>query len=133
MGWDFHAAAAELRDRGFGVLIAHPERSADASLYGSEGLRQELAAGALAQVNAQSITGQHGPDAQQAAFDLIAEGLISAVSSDAHGETRPPLLREAGARLVAGGLDGDLARGLVGSGPQRILARGIATRIALVA
>ena len=30
IGADFHDATAELRDRGFGVVIAHPERSADA-------------------------------------------------------------------------------------------------------
>ena len=35
---DFHEATAELRDRGFGVLVAHPERSADASLDGAAGL-----------------------------------------------------------------------------------------------
>ena len=39
---DFHDATAELRDRGFGVLMAHPERSADASLDGAAGLRTEL-------------------------------------------------------------------------------------------
>ena len=133
MGDDFHAAADELRDRGFGVLIAHPERSADASLFASRGLRREIAQGALAQVNAQSITGEHGADAQNAAFELIAAGLVSAVASDAHGATRPPLLGEAGARLVCGGIDADVARGLVRSGPQRLLARGIRRRIALVA
>ena len=36
---DFHDATAELRERGFGVLVAHPERSADASLDGAAGLR----------------------------------------------------------------------------------------------
>src|SRR4051812_13311103 len=36
----FHAATAELRDRGFGVVIAHPERSADAALDGAAGLRR---------------------------------------------------------------------------------------------
>jgi hypothetical protein len=40
-GEDFHAAADELRERGFGVLIAHPERSADAELYACEGLQRE--------------------------------------------------------------------------------------------
>ena len=94
MGEDFHAATGELRDRGFGVVIAHPERSADAALDGSAGLRRELAAGSLAQVNAQSITGAHGADARRAALELIAEGLVSVVASDAHGPTRPPLLSE---------------------------------------
>ena len=98
IGEDFHAATDELRDRGFGVLIAHPERSADATLDGATGLRRELAAGSLAQVNAQSITGAHGPDARAAAFELITEGLVNVVASDAHGPTRPPLLGEAAPR-----------------------------------
>ncbi|MGH2713266.1 MAG: CpsB/CapC family capsule biosynthesis tyrosine phosphatase, partial [Thermoleophilaceae bacterium] len=41
IGEDFHAATAELRARGFGVLVAHPERSADAALDGAAGLRRE--------------------------------------------------------------------------------------------
>ena len=32
IGEDFHLATDELRDRGFGVLLAHPERSADVLL-----------------------------------------------------------------------------------------------------
>src|ERR687893_377040 len=77
MGADFHAATAELRERGFGVLVAHPERSADACLDGSAGLRAEVSAGSLAQLNAQSLTGDHGADACTAAWDLIAEGMIA--------------------------------------------------------
>ncbi len=74
IGEDFHAATDELRDRGFGVMIAHPERSADAALDDSAGLRRELAAGSLAQVNAQSITGQHGTDARAAASSCSTRG-----------------------------------------------------------
>ena len=130
---DFHAATDELRDRGFGVLVAHPERSADASLYGSAGLRRELQAGSLAQVNAQSITGAHGPDAQHAALVLIDQGLVTVVSSDAHGANRPPLLREAGTHLVEHGVDPLLCRTLTGGAPRRLLARGIPRAAALVA
>jgi len=125
IGEEFHAATGELRDRGFGVLVAHPERSADASLYASAGLRTELEAGSLAQVNAQSVTGHHGPTAQEAAFALIGQGMVSAISSDAHGATRPPLLGEARAHLVEHGVDPLLCRGLTGGGPRRLLARGI--------
>ena len=124
MGDDFHAATAELRERGFGVMIAHPERSADAALDDSAGLRRELAAGSLAQVNAQSITGQHGSDARAAAWRLLDSGLVSVVASDAHGPTRPPLLGEVRRRLA----DDRLTVGR----PRRLLARGIRSR-ALVA
>src|SRR4051794_36716293 len=41
MAGGFHDALEELRDRGFGVVIAHPERSSDAALDGSGGLRRE--------------------------------------------------------------------------------------------
>lgn len=133
LGEDFHGAAAELRDRGFGVLIAHPERSADAALDGSRGLRRELAEGSLAQVNGQSITGAHGPAAHAAALELIREGLVSAVASDAHGPTRPPLLGEARARLLEAGVGRDVCRALFAAGPRRLLARGVAGRRVLVA
>ena len=41
VGGAFHAATDELRERGFGVLIAHPERSADAALNDAAGLPLE--------------------------------------------------------------------------------------------
>lgn len=122
---DFHAATDELRDRGFGVVIAHPERSADAIVYRAESLRRELERGAVAQANAQSITGAHGLAAREAAFALIREGLLRAVSSDAHGPSRPPLLCEARAHLLEGGIHPAVCRSLLGACPQRLLARGI--------
>ena len=121
----FHAATAELRDRGFGIVLAHPERSADAIVCGAEGLRRELARGALAQANAQSITGAHGADARGAAFALIAEGLLHAVSSDAHGPDRPPLLREARSWLLDGGVHPTVCHGLIRGRPRRLLAGGL--------
>jgi protein-tyrosine phosphatase len=133
IGPDFHAATAELRDRGFGVLIAHPERSADACLDASAGLRAELAAGSLAQLNAQSLTGDHGADACTAAWDLIAEGMFAVIASDAHGPTRPPALRAARRTMLEAGVVRDCADALVGSGPHRLLAAGIAAQPAVAA
>lgn len=129
MGEDFHAATDELRDRGFGIVIAHPERSADAILDGAEGLRRELARGAVGQVNAQSITGQHGPAARAAAFELLSLGLLRVVSSDAHGPTRPPLLGEARAQLVELGVASAVVDSLIGGCPRRLLARGLPSAI----
>lgn len=132
IGEDFHAATDELRERGFGVVIAHPERSADATLDGAAGLRRELAAGSLAQVNAQSVTGGHGPDARTAALDLIAEGLVSVVASDAHGPSRPPLLGEVRRVLLGDGLDVELCRRLTLGGPRGLLVRGLRRRAAIL-
>jgi protein-tyrosine phosphatase len=133
IGADFHEATAELRARGFGVLVAHPERSADASLDGAAGLRNELAAGSLAQLNALSLTGDHGEDACGAAWELIAEGLIAVVASDAHGPTRPPALELARRTLLEVGMSPGAALSLVGSGPHRLLATGIASPRAVAA
>jgi protein-tyrosine phosphatase len=126
VGDDFHAATAELRDRGFGVLVAHPERSADALLDRAAGLRRELAAGSLAQITALSLTGAHGPDAERAGYDLIRAGLVAVVASDAHGPSRPPSLSAARRALADRGMPSRLARTLTISGPHGLLARGIA-------
>jgi protein-tyrosine phosphatase len=133
IGEDFHAATAELRRRGFGVLVAHPERSADAALDGAAGLRRELAAGSLAQLNALSLTGGHGEDARSAAWALLADDLAAVVASDAHGPSRPPALRPAYRALVEGGLAPVTAGALVGAGPRALLARGISPGAAVAA
>jgi protein-tyrosine phosphatase len=133
VGEDFHAAADELRDRGFGVVLAHPERSSDAALDDSAALRRELAAGALAQINAGSLTGAHGAAAERAGHALVREGLATVVGSDAHGPTRPPALRAAAAALLDAGVDGGRVRTLVSAGPKRLLARGVPRAEMLVA
>ena len=125
IGDEFHDATDELRDRGFGIVLAHPERSADAILCGARGLRHEIERGAVAQVNAGSITGAHGRAARGAAFELIFEGLLRAVSSDAHGPTRPPLLAEARGELLAAGVPPAICRSLTSACPRRLLARGL--------
>lgn len=133
IGAGFHAATAELRDRGFGVLIAHPERSADAVLDDARGLRRELEAGSLAQVNAQSLTGDHGPEAAAAGWRLIREGLVDVIASDAHGPTRPPALAQARRTLIEAGVPRALAGGLVTTAPRRLLQSGIRARPAVAA
>jgi protein-tyrosine phosphatase len=130
IGEDFHAATAELRARGFGVLVAHPERSADAALDGAAGLRREVAAGSLAQVNALSLTGGHGEEARRSAWELLADGLVAVIASDAHGPSRPPALRSAHAALLEGGLSPAAASALVEAGPRGLLAGGIRPAVA---
>jgi protein-tyrosine phosphatase len=126
IGEDFHAATTELRALGFGVLVAHPERSADAAIGDAAGLRRELAAGSQAQLNALSLTGGHGEDARRAAWELLHQGLIDVVASDAHGPTRPPALRMARETLLdGGGLAPAAAHALVATAPRELLARGM--------
>ncbi|MGZ8704860.1 MAG: CpsB/CapC family capsule biosynthesis tyrosine phosphatase, partial [Aeromicrobium sp.] len=133
IGVGFHSAAAELRERGFGVLIAHPERSVDAIADGARGLRRELAAGSLAQLNAQSLTGEHGAEAATAAWRLIREGSVAVIASDAHGPTRPPALAAARRALLEAGTSRAYADLLVTSGPLRLLRCGIRAQAAIAA
>jgi protein-tyrosine phosphatase len=130
---DFHLATDELRDRGFGVLLAHPERSADVLLDDGAGLRRELAAGSLVQVNAISLVGGHGEEVRCAAAELLTEGLVSVISSDAHGPSRPPALRLGRAALNALDMSPETIRALTASTPRSLLARGIPAGARLVA
>jgi protein-tyrosine phosphatase len=125
IGEDFHAATAALRALGFGVLVAHPERSADAAIGDTSGLRRELAAGSMAQLNALSLTGGHGEDARRSAWELLHLGLIDVVASDAHGPSRPPALRMAHETLLDGGLSPAAANALVATAPRELLAGGM--------
>jgi protein-tyrosine phosphatase len=133
IGEDFHAATTELRHRGFGVVLAHPERGADAALCGAAGVRRELAAGSLAQVNAMSLASGHGADAEVAALALVAEGLVAVVASDAHGPTRPPALAIARRAMRDRGVPAPVAHALTESATRRLLTHGVKPQRALAA
>lgn len=120
----FHADARAFEARGYGLLIAHPERCAELVAPGG-GLDERLRRGALLQVNASSLTGAHGRQALEAGFDLLERGLVAALASDAHGAHRPPSLEAATRLLAARGLD---ARPLTVDAPRRLLRHGIAMR-----
>jgi protein-tyrosine phosphatase len=120
----FLAATAELRARGFGTLIGHPERCTE--LMRMDGaVARELAAGAVLQVNASSITGFHGAAARAYGLELIRAGLVDVLASDAHGLSRPPRLSEALDVLAAEGFDRAEVEPLVSAGPRALLDRGI--------
>lgn len=114
-------ALAKLQTLGLGALIAHPERSAE--WWTDEPLLDlVIAAGARLQVNASSLTGFHGPDAQRRALSLALGGRIDVLASDAHSEHRPPCLTAALAVLARHGVDGEP---LVAARPQALLSEGI--------
>jgi protein-tyrosine phosphatase len=130
---DFRAATAELRERGFGVMIAHPERTAFAETDGMTSLRLELAAGSVAQLNAQSLLGEHGAEARSAAYAYVARGLVGIVASDAHGHARRPSLGAACSALLDAGTSPGRAWALTRARPGRMLNEGLATPPALAA
>jgi len=120
---DLDSAADELRDRGFGVLIGHPERS---PVTPDSVIRRHVARGAVLQLNASSLTGAHGAEARRRAVSLARSGLPFVLASDAHSPARPPQLTPAAVTLVAAGVDEAVVRAAVDVLPEAILTDGLA-------
>jgi protein-tyrosine phosphatase len=122
------ASARELRDRGFGVLIGHPERS-PALVEAPGAVERLLAAGDRLQVNASSLTGFHGPRARVAGLALVDAGKASVIASDAHRPfDRPPSLSAAIAVLRRHGTPAAHAEALAADAPWALLEDGIEPR-----
>lgn len=124
----FGAATDELRDRGFGVVVAHPERAAGLLAGEARGLDREIAAGSLLQVNHWSLSGAHGAQAEAAALTLLRRGLIAALASDAHPGWRRPTLSVGVGVAIAAGAEPEVAAELVAARPARLLREGVVPR-----
>ncbi len=86
---EFANDCAALLERGFGAVIAHPERARGMTEpAGIEALRGLLAAGAVAQVNVCSLLGNNGLAVQETAVSLLRSGLAYVIASDGHPGTR---------------------------------------------
>ncbi|HET6864842.1 MAG TPA: CpsB/CapC family capsule biosynthesis tyrosine phosphatase, partial [Solirubrobacteraceae bacterium] len=120
---DLDSAADELRGRGFGVLIGHPERS---PVTPDSVLRGQVGAGAVLQLNASSLTGAHGAEARRRGIGLARSGLPFLLASDAHSPARPPQLTPAEAALLAAGIDETTVRAAIDVFPEAVLNEGLA-------
>lgn len=124
-GWPMNLATVMegLKLRGYGVILAHPER-ADAVQRHPDRMRDIVGRGALVQVTAGSFLGDHGAAARRTAALLLAGGAAHFIASDAHsaGPWRPPGLA-AGVQAAADAIDvnvGEL-QWMVQDGPAAIL------------
>jgi protein-tyrosine phosphatase len=124
---EFASATEELRDRGFGTVIAHPERASGVTADGCAALRAELAAGAVIQINALSFLGIHGGPPRDAGVELACR-FPAVMASDAHGAWKPPSLSTGMLAAVDLGVPEPLARRMVDSGPRALLRAGLAQR-----
>jgi protein-tyrosine phosphatase len=120
---DLGSAAEELRDQGFEVLIGHPERSL---ITPDSVIREQVARGAVLQLNASSLTGCHGGEARRRGLALARSGLPFLLASDAHSPARPPQLTPAAVTLVAVGLGESVVRAAVDVLPEAVLSDGLA-------
>ena len=128
---DYNIAAAELRERGFGVVVAHPERALTTGEAGWRAIEHELAAGSALQINAWSVAGLYGERMRTTALSLLQRAERAVIASDAHGEARMPSLGMAIDALAATGTRDP--RRFVDAGPRRLLEQGLAARPASLA
>jgi len=108
-----------LLQRNIVPMIAHPERNK--GIMRSPGkLKPFIEQGCLLQVTAGSVAGHFGPAAEEIAHDLLAEGLVTILASDAHNlQHRPPMLSE-GLRHAARLIGDSNAEALVRQNPWTI-------------
>lgn len=101
-------------------VLAHPER------YAGVEARYELIqtwrdAGAVMCVNAASLWGRYGPEAEWVAQRMLADGAVDIIASDHHARPgRSETVRQAWDRLAEAGHDG-AARLLLSENPTAIL------------
>jgi len=87
------ALAEHVENAGFVPLIAHPERTE--SIRERPDLAHELAERWPLQLNATSILGRHGPEAEELAWALIDASDVAVVASDGHRLARPARIDDA--------------------------------------
>jgi protein-tyrosine phosphatase len=93
VGPDFERCVDDLHERGYRVLLAHPER-APAFREQPARLHALVGGGALCSITAASLAGGFGDAARWFGLELLRDGLVHSVDSDAHHATlRPPGLR----------------------------------------
>jgi protein-tyrosine phosphatase len=112
-------AAAEFTQRGYGLLIGHPERSR--ALMTSGQVDALTAAGAKLQINGSSLIGRHGPRVRDWGIELASSGRADVVASDAHRPSRGPVLTEAVRTLVEAGVAPEEAERMVSATPRALL------------
>jgi protein-tyrosine phosphatase len=122
------ALAEHIDAAGLIPLVAHPERTE--VVRARPELAHELAKRWPLQVNATSIVGRHGPEAEELAWRLIEAGEVAVVASDGHRLTRPARIDEA-YELVRARVGEDAALRLFDGSALGLSARPTPSRAAL--
>lgn len=105
---------------GWRPILAHPEliRPLTIDLPRVEGL---VAAGAMLQITAMSLTGEFGEEPRRVATAFLDAGLVHFVASDAHGVTRRPPGLSSARRTIAEGWGEAAAARLFEENPRAVL------------
>ena len=116
---EFVDGARELRERGFGLLLAHPERSRGILEDGLDRLDPLIRSGALVAANVGPLTGRESEPRWRAANHLLERGTVDLVATDAHPPKRPYLLSDVAP------MTGDGFARVTSELPARLLREGI--------
>jgi protein-tyrosine phosphatase len=123
MAHNLPAMLAELADRGYRTILAHPERCPD--FQRDDALPAQLVEqGVVLQVNAEAVLGNAPRPQSRLARRFLGDGLAQAIASDGHrGVAWRPVTALAAAADAAAELVGpELARWLTCSVPAAIIA-----------
>lgn len=121
----YTVAADELRERGFQVVVAHPERALGRSEAGWRAVEHELAAGSALQINAWSVGGRYGRRMQEIAMHLLGRAPRAVIASDAHGGHRMPAFGLALTALGEAGVGHADAIRFIADEPRSLLEFGV--------
>ncbi len=110
--------------RGFGLIIAEPERS-DSLQRSPDRLREIVGRGALVLVSARSLKAEHGPRVRWAAANLLRGGMVHLLGSGGDSADRPPVMDDGLAEAaVTLRREAEELAWLVQDGPAAVLAGG---------
>jgi protein-tyrosine phosphatase len=104
-----------LRRRQFHVILAHPERC-HSFRRDRRALEALIDGGVLASITAGSLVGRFGNEVRRFALDLLRDGMVHNVASDAHDDIRrPPAIAPELERAGLGALGDWLTRAVPGA------------------
>ncbi len=112
---------ASVADQGWRPALAHPERYTGIG-RSYDWIERWREAGVLLVVNVGSLLGEHGPEAERVAYQMLARGHADCLASDHHGrDGRSTMLRAGWDRIAEAGQEG-VADLLASANPEAILA-----------
>jgi protein-tyrosine phosphatase len=120
------ALAERAEAQGLQPIIAHPERGEKVGFAMAEGFAER---GWQLQINATSLLGRHGDEAEQIGWRLLRDGSAAFVASDGHRESRPPYL-DAAFELAKAELGAELALRYFDGTELSATARRLPSRVA---
>lgn len=110
-----------LRLRGYRMILAHPERN-ERIIENPRLLTGIIKSGALVQINASSIAGEHGRQVWKTAMMLIKHNMLHFIATDAHSiSSRKPVLNSA-AKILSRHYSGVQLKTLLYENPEKVIS-----------